>query len=101
MKYKADIGQCKNAKHPVEIEPGAVPHREGARRLSPETAEHANQEVRDFLALGLIQTSLSPWASGIVKLKKRVNCASVATSTPLNEVTNMDAYHLPRIDVRR
>ena len=35
MKHKADIGQCTIAKHSVELEPGAVPHREGARRMSP------------------------------------------------------------------
>ena len=39
MKNKADIGRCTIAKHPVELEPGAVPHREGARRMSPEKAE--------------------------------------------------------------
>ena len=52
MKHKADIGLCSFAKHPVELEPGAIPHREGARRMSPEKAERANQEVRNLLALG-------------------------------------------------
>ena len=80
MKYKADIGKCKIAKHPVEVEPGAIPHREGARRMSPDKAERANQEVRDLVALGMIQPSLSPWASGIVMVKKRVvNYDSVVT----------------------
>ena len=59
LKYKADIGKCKTAKHTVEVEPGAVPHREGARRMSPDKAERANQEVRDLLALGMIQPSLT------------------------------------------
>ena len=49
MNYKVDIGNCKIAIHPVEIDPGAVPHREGVRRMTPEKAEKAaNQEVRDF-----------------------------------------------------
>ena len=42
MKHKADIGRCTIAKHPVEVEPDAVPHREGARRMSAEKAERAN-----------------------------------------------------------
>ena len=75
MKHKADIGRCTITKHPVDIEPGAIPHREGARRMSPEKGERANQEVRNLLALGMIQPSLSSWAS-------RIN----------------DAYPLPRID---
>ena len=60
MKQKAYIGRCKIAKHTVEVEPGATTHREGARRMSREKAERANQEVRNLLALGMIQSSLSP-----------------------------------------
>ena len=99
MKFKGDIGKCKIAKHPVEVEPGAVPHREGARRMSPDKAERANQEVRDLLALEKIQHSLSPWASGIVMVKKKSDelrfCCDFRL---LNEVTIKDAYPLPRID---
>ena len=99
MKHKADIGRCTIAKHPVEVEPGAVPHREGARRMSPEKAERANQEVRNLLALGMIQPSLSPWASGIVMVKKKNGELRFCCDfRPLNEVTVKDAYPLPRID---
>ena len=100
MKYKADIGKCKIAKHPVvEVEPGAIPHREGARRMSPDKAERANQEVRDLLALGMIQPSLSPWASGIVMVKKKsAELRFCCDFRPLNEVTIKDAYPLSRID---
>ena len=42
LKHKADIGRCNIAKHPVEVEPGPVSHREGAKRMSPEKAERAN-----------------------------------------------------------
>ena len=99
MKHKADIGRCTIAKHTVEVEPGAVPHREGARRMSPEKAERANQEVRNLLALGMIQPSLSPWASGIVMVKKKNGELRFCCDfRPLNEVTIKDAYPLPRID---
>ena len=99
MKHKADIGRCTIAKHPVVVKPGAIPHREGARRMSPEKAERANQEVRNLLALGMIQPSLSPWASGIVMVKKKNGelrfCCDFRL---LNEVTVKDAYPLHRID---
>ena len=99
MKYKADIGNFKIAKHPVEVEPGAVPHREGARRMSPDKAERANQQVRVLLALGMIQPSLSPWASGIVMVKKKSGELRFCCDfRPLNEVAIKDAYPLPRID---
>ena len=99
MKRKADIGRCTIAKHTVEVEPGAVPHREGARKMSPEKAERANQEVRSLVALGMIQPSLSPWASGIVMVKKKNGELRFCCDfRPLNEVTIKDAYPLPRID---
>ena len=99
MKRKADIGCCTIAKHTIEVEPGAVPHREGARRMSPEKAERANQEVRSLLALGMIQPSLSPWASGIVMVKKKSGELRFCCDfRPLNEVTIKDAYPLPHID---
>ena len=99
MKHKADIGRCTIAKHPVELEPGAVAHREGARRMSPDKADRANQEVRNLLALGMIQLSLSPWASGIVMVKKKNGELRFCCDfRPLNAVTIKDAYPLPRID---
>ena len=99
MKHKADIGRCTIANYPVVVEPGAIPHREGARRMSPEKAERANQEVRNLLALGMIQPSLSPWASGIVMVKKKnVELRFCCDFRLLNEVTVKDAYPLHRID---
>ena len=34
-KYKADIGCCNFVKHGIELEEGAIPHNEGARRRTP------------------------------------------------------------------
>ena len=84
----------------MEVEPGAVPHREGARRMSPENEEQANQEVCDLLALGMIQQSLSPWASEIiVKVKKKNGEIHFCCHfRPLNEVTIKESYPSPRID---
>ena len=92
MKHKADIGKCTIAKHRIELEPEVFPHREGARRMSPDKAAKANQEVRNLLALGLIQPSYSPWVSGIVMVKKKTGefrfCCDFR---PLNDVTVKDA----------
>ena len=65
MKQKADNGRCKTAKHTVEVEPGATPQQEGARRMLREKAERANQEVRSLLASGMIQLSLHPGRVGL------------------------------------
>ena len=71
MEHKADIARCKIAKHRIELEPEAIAHREGARRLSPGKVAKANQEVQNLLVIGLIQPSYLPWASGIVMVKKK------------------------------
>ena len=79
--FKADIGRCQIAKHRIELEPEAIPHKEGAKRMSPDKTAEANQEVWNLLALGLIQPFYSPWASGIVMVKKKqANFASAAHS---------------------
>ena len=80
MKHKADIGNCKVAKHKKEIELNAEPHRDGVRFMSLNRAAKANLEVETLLALGLTQISFSPWASGIVMVKE--NSAFVATFAP-------------------
>ena len=99
MKHKADIGKCTIAKHRIELEPEAIPHREGARRIAPDKAAKANQEVRNPLALGLIQPSYSPWASGKVMVKKKTGELRFCCDfRPLNDVTVKDAFPLPRID---
>ena len=99
MKHKADIGRCKIAKHRIELEPEGIPHREGARHMSPDKAAKANQEVQNLFALGLMQPSYSPWASGIVMVKKKASehrfCCDFR---PLNDMTVKDAFPLPRID---
>ena len=99
MKNKCDIGKCKIAKHSIELEPEAIPHREGARRMSPDKAAKANQEVQNLLPLGLTQPFYSPWASGIVMVKKKSGELRFCCDfRPLNDVTVKDAFPLLRID---
>ena len=67
--------------------------------MSPDKAAKANQEVQNLLALGLIQPSYSPWASGIVMVKKKNGELRFCCDfRPLNDVTAKDAFPLLRID---
>ena len=50
MKNKSDIGKCKIAKHRIELESEAIPHREGARRMSPDKAAKESQSGNAKLA---------------------------------------------------
>ena len=69
-KHKADIGSCNFVEHEIELEKGAVPHREGARRMTPHKSEACRAEIEMLLEYDMIEPSKSPWACGVVMAKK-------------------------------
>ena len=70
-KHKADIGCCNFVEHEIELEEGAVPHREGARRMTPHKSEACRAEIEMLLEYDMIEPSNSPWACGVVMAKKK------------------------------
>ena len=48
-RHKADIGCCNFVEHEIEFEEGAVPHREGARRMTPHKPEACRAEIEILL----------------------------------------------------
>ena len=70
-KHKSDIGCCNFVKHEIELEEGAVSHREGARRMTPHKSEACRAEIEMLLEYDMIEPSKSPWACGVVMVKKK------------------------------
>ena len=70
-KHKADIGCCSFIEHEIELEEGAIPHREGARRMRPHKLEACRPEIEILLKYDMIEPSKSPWACGVVMTKKK------------------------------
>ena len=70
-KHKADIGCCNFVEHEIELEEGAVPHREGARQMTPHKSEACRTEIEMLLEYDMIEPSKSPWACGVVMAKKK------------------------------
>ena len=70
-KHKADIGCCNFVKHEIELEEGAVPRREGARRMTPHKSEACRAEIEMLLEYDMIEPSKLPWACGVVMAKKK------------------------------
>ena len=70
-RHKADIGCCNFVKHEIELAEGAVPHREGARRMTPHKSEACRAEIEMLLEYDMIEPSKSPWACGVVMAKKK------------------------------
>ena len=70
-KHKADIGCCNFVEHEIELEEGAVPHREGARRMTPHKSEACRAEIEMLLEYDMIEPSKLPWACGVLMAKKK------------------------------
>ena len=70
-RHKADNGCCNFVEHEIELEDGAVPHREGARRMTPHKSEACRAKIEMLLEYDMIEPSKSPWACGVVMAKKK------------------------------
>ena len=99
MRHKADIGCCNFVEHEIELEESAVPHREGARRMTPNKSDASRKEIETLLEYDMIEPSKSLWACGVVMTKKRGEQLRFCCDFRyLNSVTVKDAYPIPRID---
>ncbi|CAM5124599.1 unnamed protein product [Natator depressus] len=68
-------------------------------RVTGKTAQDLEREVRDMLALGVIQPSASPWASPVVLVPKKDGSVRFCVDyRKLNAITVSDAYPMPRPD---
>ena len=98
-RHKADIGCCNFVEHEIELEESAIPHREGARRMTPHKSDACRKEIETLLEYDMIEPSKSPWACGVVMAKKKGDQLSICCDFRyLNSVTVKDAYPIPRID---
>ena len=60
-RHKADIGCCNFVEHEKELEESAVPHREVARRMTPQKLDACRKEIETLLEYDMIEPSKSPW----------------------------------------
>ena len=98
-RHKADIGCCNFVEHEIELEENAMPHREGARRMTPHKSDACRKEIETLLEYDMIEPSKSPWACGVVMAKKKGDQLRFCCDFRyLNSVTVKDAYPIPRID---
>ena len=97
--HKADIGCCNFVEHKIELEEGAISHREGARRMTPHKSEACRAEIELLLEYDMIEPLKSPWACGVVMAKNKGGQPRFCCDFRyLNLVTLKAAYPIPRID---
>ena len=70
-KHKADKGCCNFVEHEIEIEEGSVPHREGAKKMTPHKSEACRKEIEMLMDYDMIEPSKSPLACRVVMAKKK------------------------------
>ena len=98
-KHKADIGCCNFVEHEIELEQSALPHREGARRMTPSKSDAYRKEIDTLLEYVMIEPSKSLWVCGVVMAKKKGDQLRFCCDFRyLNSVPVKDAYPIRRID---
>ena len=98
-RHKADIGCCNFVEHEIKLEEGAVPHREGARRMTPHKSEACRAEIEMFARIRHDRTlEIAMGLRGSNGEKERGQLRFCCEFRYLNAVTIKDAYPIPRID---
>ena len=98
-RQKADIGCCNFVEQEIELEESTVPHREGARRMTPHKSDVCRKEIETLQEFDMIEPSNTPWVCGVVMAKKKGDQLRFCCDFRyLNSVTVKDAYPIPRID---
>ena len=85
------------AEHQIETN-HALPVKARAARVSPSDEEEISQQIIQMLDNGIIEASMSPWASRGVLVKKKDRTQRFAMDyRGLNSITRRDAYPMPDI----
>ena len=93
-----DIGRTGVLKHKIPTA-DARPIKQPLRRVPYHMQKEMDDQIESMLKKDIISPSKSPWASGIVLVKKKDGSKRFCVDyRRLNDVTIKDAYPLPRID---
>ena len=93
-----DYGRTSWLRHCIDTG-NAVPIRQPVRCLPPQRRDNVRQLIGEMLEKGVVERSISPWASPIVLVRKRDGTMRFCVDyRKVNSITCKDAYPLPRID---
>jgi hypothetical protein len=96
--HPEQLGTCTLGHHVIDTG-DAVPIKQAYYRMPYQKQEQLKAHVQQWLELGIIRPSNSPWASPMHLVpKKSGETRAVIDYRKLNSVTCKDAYPLPRID---
>ncbi|KAJ9524664.1 hypothetical protein QJQ45_024262 [Haematococcus lacustris] len=89
----------RNIAHTIPLEPGAKPPFRPMYRMSPAELAEVEKQIKELLALGLIEPSSSPYGAPVLFVTKTDGSLRMCIDyRALNKVTIKNKYPLPRID---
>jgi hypothetical protein len=90
----------RDVKFVIELKPGTTPISRRSYRMPPNELVELKTQLQDLLGKGFMRTSSSPWGCPAIFVKKKDQTLRMCVDyRPLNEVTIMNKYPLPRIDL--
>ena len=96
--FEHSLGDTTVVRHTINTG-DSPPIRQRPRRLPYAYRKETDDQIRDMLDQGVIQPSISPWASPIVLVRKKDGKYRFCVDyRKLNSVTRRDARPLPRVD---
>ena len=97
-KNQMDIGRTSILKHSINTG-DASPQAQTFYKANPIRKQFIEKEIKEMLKKGIIQPSLSPWASPVVVVDKKDHTQRFCVDyRRLNAVTKPDKYPLPRVE---
>lgn len=93
-----DIGYTDIIKHRIDVT-NDIPFKQRHRYIPPSMYEEVRNHLRQLLDQGIIKESASPWASGVVLVRKKDGKLRFCVDyRKLNERTVKDSHAIPRLE---
>lgn len=92
----SELGCTNRAEHVIKT--NSDPIKQRYYRVSPVVQAHIDKELDEMLRMGIVEPSISPWASPILLVKKKDGSYRFCVDyRKLNAVTEKDSYPLPMV----
>ena len=96
---KTDFGSCSLMPFDISFPEGSAPVTSRLHRLNPFLAKTVNATLNQYLAVGLIQHSTSPYSGPLVVIPKKFGGVRITVNyEKLNQTSKLSQLPIPRVD---